>query len=140
MKHDVSTAAQQDEIRLLQTDASDVTLRIQQLEDRYTRESAGGKQEHEQAATELEGVFEQQHALLDASYTEKLEASRLAFEEHVDQLNKIRNQTSDEASRRRADEIANTQSDFEATRLQLHDSLQLDTGAANEQQKKSAGQ
>ena len=139
MKHDVSTAAQQNEIRLLQTNASDVTLRLQQLEDQYARDSAGAAKEFEQTSTELERVSQGQHAQLDASYTEKLEASRLAFEEQVDQLNQIRNQKSDEASRRRADEIDQAKSDFEATRLQLRDSLQLDTGAANEEQKKSTG-
>jgi len=129
MRHDVSTARQRIEVEHLSQAAAQFSRETHALNKKLDRETNIAEQEFKNQTSTRDHEHQDELTRLETLLTEELEASRLQFENQVEQLNHARNQKSDESSRHRADEITSSKSDREATLLQLRDCLKNDIEA-----------
>ena len=136
MRHDVSTATQRIEIEHLSQAAAQFSRETDKLQKEFDQETKKAEQAFKNQTSTCAHEYQDELTRLEYQLTEELEASRLQFENQVEQLNHTRNQKSDESSRRRADEISSSKSDREATLLQLRDCLKNDIEATEAKLKK----
>ena len=136
MRHDVSTATQRSEIEQLSRAAAQFASETDKLSEELANETRDAERDFGRQTSAFDENHHTALASLENQLTEELEASRLKFENQVEQLNHVRNQKSDESSRHRAEKIASGKSDREATLFQLRDCLKHDIEAAEAQLKK----